>query len=152
MHYVLGDDVYLKKTDLERNELIYKLYFQYKLTLTQISHQINLSISQISRVLSKSPNYVQEKNKRKEENRKKHLEQTKEIIKNKRLQKQIEEKQILDILHNQASFELSYTHPMSKSAIRKHCSSAYNYNHNKKRFELKDDVAYSNDMPKIIKY
>ena len=152
MHYVLGDDVYLKKTDLERNELIYKLYFQYKLTLTQISHQINLSISQISRVLSKSPNYVQEKNKRKEENREKHIEQTKEIIKNKRLQKQIEEKQILDILHNQASFELSYIHPMSKYAIRKNCSSAYNYNQNKKRFELKDDVAYSNDMPKIIKY
>ena len=71
----------MKKTDLERNELIYKLYFQDKLTLTQISHQINLSISQISRVLSKSPNYVQEKNKRKEENRKKHIEQTKEIIK-----------------------------------------------------------------------
>ena len=152
MHYVLGDDVYLKKTDLERNELIYKLYFQDKLTLTQISHQINLSISQISRVLSKSPNYVQEKNKRKEENREKHIEQTKEIIKNKRLQKQIEEKQILDILHNQASFELSYIHPMSKYAIRKNCSSAYNYNQNKKRFELKDDVAYSNDMPKIIKY
>ncbi len=142
----------MKKTDLERNELIYKLYFQYKLTLTQISHQINLSISQISRVLSKSPNYVQEKNKRKEENREKHIEQTKEIIKNKRLQKQIEEKQILDILHNQASFELSYIHPMSKYAIRKNCSSAYNYNQNKKRFELKDDVAYSNDMPKIIKY
>ena len=61
MHYVLGDDVYLKKTDLERNELIYKLYFQDKLTLTQISHQINLSISQISRILSKFPNYMQEK-------------------------------------------------------------------------------------------
>lgn len=152
MHYVLGDDVYLKKTDLERNELIYKLYFQDKLTLTQISHQINLSISQISRILSKFPNYMQEKNERKEKNREKHIEQTKEIIKNKRLQKQIEEKQILDILHNQASFELSYTHPMSKSVIRKNCSSAYNYNHNKKRFELKDDVAYSNDMPKIIKY
>ena len=95
---------------------------------------------------------MKKKNKRKEENHKKHIEQTKEIIKNKRLQKQIEEKQILDILHNQASFELSYIHPMSKYAIRKHCSSAYNYNHNKKRFELKDDVAYSNDMPKIIKY
>lgn len=142
----------MKKTDLERNELIYKLYFQDKLTLTQISHQINLSISQISRILSKFPNYMQEKNERKEKNREKHIEQTKEIIKNKRLQKQIEEKQILDILHNQASFELSYTHPMSKSTIRKNCSSAYNYNQNKKRFELKDDVAYSNDMPKIIKY
>lgn len=56
----------MKKTDLERNELIYKLYFQDKLTLTQISHQINLSISQISRILSKFPNYMQEKNERKE--------------------------------------------------------------------------------------
>ncbi len=142
----------MKKVDLERNELIYTLYFKDKLTLTQISCQINLSISQISRILSKSPNYMQEKNKRKEENREKHIEQTKEIIKNKRLEKQIEEKQVLEILHNQASFELSYAHPMSKCAIRKNCSSAYNYNQNKKRFELKDDVAYSSDMPKIIKY
>ena len=138
------------KIDLDRNKLIYNLYFQDKLTITEISKKINLSISQISRILSKSPLYEQEKTNRKELNRKKHNEQTKEIIKNKR--KQNQEKYILDKLHYQASKELSYFSPMSKITLRKNCSSAYHYNTERKRFELKTDTLYSNDMPKIIKY
>ena len=136
--------------DLERNELIYNLFFQDKLTITEISKKINLSISQISRILSKSPLYEQEKTNRKELNRKKHNEQTKEIMKNKR--KQNQEKYILDKLHYQASKELSYFSPISKITLRKNCSSAYRYNAERKRFELKTDALYSNDMPKIIKY
>ncbi len=57
--------------DLERNELIYNLYFKDKLTVSEISKKVNLSISQISRILSKSSLYQQEKSNRKEENRKK---------------------------------------------------------------------------------
>ena len=138
--------------DLERNELIYNLYFKDNLTISNIINEINLSISQISRILSKYPNYVQEKIRRKEENHKKHNEQAKKIMKNKRLKKQMEEKLIMDMFHNQASIELSYISPIPKCAIRKNCSSAYNYNSAKKRFELKDDSTYSSDMPKIIKY
>lgn len=138
--------------DLERNELIYNLYFKGKLTVSEISTKVNLSISQISRVLSKSSLYKQEKANRKEENYKKHNEQTKEIMKKKRNKKQMEEKAIMDELHRQASIELSYFSPISKVSIRKNCSSAYNYNNRKERFELKDNMAYSNDTPKIIKY
>ena len=57
--------------DLERNELIYNLYFKDKLNVSEISKKVNLSISQISRILSKSSLYQQEKSNRKEENRKK---------------------------------------------------------------------------------
>ncbi len=134
--------------DLERNELIYNLYFKDKLTVSKISNKINLSISQISRILSKSSLYQQEKANRKEENHKKHNEQTKEIMRKKRM----EEKAIMDMLHTQATKELSYTLPISKVALRKNCSSAYNYNTKRKRFELKKDMVYSTDMPKIIKY
>ena len=140
------------KIDLDRNKLIYNLFFQDKLTITEISKKINLSISQISRILSKSPLYEQEKTNRKELNHKKHNEQTKEIMKNKRKQKQNQEKYILDNLHYQASKELSYFSPISKITLRKNCSSAYHYNTERKRFELKTDTLYSNDMPKIIKY
>ena len=75
--------------NLERNELIYNLYFKDKLTVSEISKKVNLSISQISRILSKSSLYQQEKSNRKEENRKKHQEQAKEIMrkKNKQLSK-----------------------------------------------------------------
>ena len=58
----------------------------------------------------------------------------------------------MDKLHKQAAIELSYFTSMSKVALRKNCSSAYHYNSKKERFERKDNMAYSNDMPKIIKY
>lgn len=125
--------------DLERNELIYNLYFKDKLTVSKISKKVNLSISQISRILSKSSLYQQEKSNRKEENRKKHQEQAKEIMRKKN-KKQMEEKAIMDKLHRQAAIELSYFSSMSKVALRKNCSSAYYYNSKKKRFELKQVV------------
>ena len=96
--------------DLERNELIYNLYFKDKLTVSEISKKVNLSISQIR-------NYEEKKNK-----------------------KQMEEKAIMDKLHRQAAIELSYFSYMSKVALRKNCSSAYYYNSKKKRFELKQVV------------
>ncbi len=132
--------------------MIYNLYFSDKLNLTEISKKVDLSISQISRILSKSPLYLQEKADRKDKNRIKHIEQTKELIKRKRDKKKAEEKAVLDKLHYQASIELSSFAPLSNFAIRKTCSSAYNYNTDKRRFELKDDVAYSTDMPSKIKY
>ena len=95
---------------------------------------------------------LQEDQLEKEENHKKHQEQAKEIMRKKRYKKQMEEKAIMDKLHRQAAIELSYFSSMSKVALRKNCSSAYNYNNKKERFELKDNMAYSNDMPKIIKY
>ena len=76
--------------DLERNTLIYNLYFKDKLTVSEISKKVDLSISQISRVLSKSNLYQQEKANRKEENHKKYKEQAKEIMSNKRNKKQME--------------------------------------------------------------
>ena len=142
----------MKRTDEERNNLIYNFYFNDKLTLTQISKKVNLSISQVSRILSKFPIYMQEKAKRKEENRVKHSEQAKEIMRRKRCQKYAEEKAIINTLHNQDAAELSYFYPLSKSAIIKYCPNAYEYNVKRKRFELKTDIVYSNDMPSKIKY
>ena len=132
--------------------MIYNLYFSDKLSLSEISKKVDLSISQISRILSESPLYLQEKADRKNKNRIKHIEQTKELIKKKRDKKKAEEKALLDKLHYQASIELSYINTLSNAAIRKSCSSAYNYNTIKGRFEIKDDVAYSKDMPSKIKY
>ena len=142
----------MKKMDLGRNELIYNLYFKDKLTVSEISKKIDLSISQISRILSKSSLYQQEKANRKEENHKKHNEQAKKIMRKKRNKKRMEEKAIMEKLHREATIELSYFSPISKVAIRKSCSSAYIYNTKRKRFELKKDMVYSTDMPSEIKY
>ena len=95
----------MRKTDLERDELINTLYFKHKLTVSEISKKVNLSVSQVSRVLSKSPLYKQEKANRKEENHKTHIEKTKEYIRKKRM----EERDILKKIHNQDVLELSLT-------------------------------------------
>ena len=142
----------MRKTNLERNQLIYNFYFQNLMSISEISNKINLSASQVSRILSTFPEYKQEKNRRKEQNHEKHNIQVKEFIKNKRIKKQTMEKEIMNILHNQAAIELSYTPHISNESIRKCCLSAYEYNSSKKRFELKDDLVYSKDMPRIIKY
>lgn len=142
----------MRTSDLERNKLINTLYFEDKLTASDISKKVDLSISQVTRVLSKSPLYKQEKAKRKEENRIKHIEQTKEITRNKRTKNQISEKEIIDRLHYQASIELSYSSPISKIGLRKSCASAYSYNSAKGLYELKNDMVYSTDMPSKIKY
>ncbi len=142
----------MKKLDLERNELIFNLYFEDKLNLTEISKKVNLSVSQISRILSTHPKYEQEKATRKLENQRKHIEQTKQLIKNNRQKKHVTDKAIMDTLHNQAVMELSYSSHISKIAIRKSCSSVYKYNIHKKRFELKENVCCSSDMPRIIRY
>lgn len=142
----------MRNSDLERNELIYNLFFVDKLTASEISKRIDLSISQITRILSKSPLYVQEKAKRKEENIRKHTKRTKEFITAKRRKKYFEEKAIMDKLHYQASMELSYNSPLSNVALRKNCSSAYNYNTKKRIYELKNACVYSADMPLKIKY
>lgn len=105
--------------DLERNELIYNLYFKDKLTVSEISKKVNLSISQISRILSKSALYQQEKANRKEENHKKHNEQAKEIMKKKRNKKRMEEKAIMDRLHDKLQWNSLILIPYLKLLLEK---------------------------------
>ena len=105
--------------DLERNELIYNLYFKDKLTVSKISKKVNLSISQISRILSKSALYQQEKANRKEENHKKHNEQAKEIMKKKRNKKRMEEKAIMDRLHDKLQWNSLILIPYLKLLLEK---------------------------------
>ncbi len=80
------------KSDLERNNLIFNLYFENKLTASEISKKVSLSISQISRILSVFPLYNQEKTRRIEENRIKHNEQAKKIMRDKRIKEKDETK------------------------------------------------------------
>lgn len=94
----------MKTTYIIRNSLIYNLYFNQKISLTEISKRVNLSVSQVSRILSIFPLYKEEKATRKENNHKRHIEKTKEYIKNKRK----EDKAIMEAIHFKASLELSF--------------------------------------------
>ena len=58
---------------------------------------------------------------------------------------------VLKNMHNQASRELSKPRRLSNIAYRNWNKSAYSYNEKKKRFEFKEDLGRSFDVPKYIK-
>lgn len=141
----------------KRNEVICELYFQSKMTFSDISKVVNISISQISRIVAKNENYICEKNKRLKETEIKHRESTKEIMRRKRnLQSKAnkDEKAILDYLHNQASCELSKGKTINNRVFKKWNSSAYEYYAKTKEYRIKE--AFKNKMsyaaPRKIKW
>ena len=54
-------------------------------------------------------------------------------------------------MHNQASQELSKGKRLSNLAYRNWNTSAYSYNEAKRRYEFKEELGRSNDVPKYIK-
>lgn len=54
-------------------------------------------------------------------------------------------------MHNQASMEMSKSKRLSNMAYRNWNTSAYSYNEKKKRFEFKEELGRSADVPKYIK-
>lgn len=147
----------MKKGKFYRNEEIYRLYFQNKMTFSEISVKTNISISQVSRIIRKNENYIYEKNQRKKINRIKHNENTKKLMKQKRKTQTNEnrdEKAILDYLHNQASCELSGRRTINNRAFRNWNSSIYEFHNKTKEYRLKKEFKSkaSYAVPKKIKW
>lgn len=137
---------------MEKVAMINKLYFENKLSLTEIAEMVNTSISYISRILKKDERYKKEKEERKQQNLLNRRKVQKELIYSKR-------KCIVDIdylrlrkEHIQASKELSKNSVIGKDALRKWCISAYKYNPSKDRYEFKtDELLKPADFPMYIK-
>lgn len=68
-----------------RNKQISNLYFENRMTFTEISKEINISIRQVSKIVKQDENYIEEKEKRKKQNAIKHSENTKEIMRKKEI-------------------------------------------------------------------
>lgn len=142
---------------LNRNEEIYRLYFHSKMTFSEISKVVDISISQVSRIVRKNKNYINEKAKRINENKLKNKEFTKEFMKKKRKSQNKEnkdEKAILDYLHNQASYELSGKRTINNRAFRNWNSSIYEFHNKTKEYRLKEEFKDKSSyaVPKKIKW
>ena len=127
----------MKLDKSKRNVEICELYFQSKMSFSEISRKFDICVSQVSRIVRKNENYINEKNKR--------IQETKD--KN-------DEKAILDYLHNQASAELSGRRTISNRAFKNWNSSIYEFHNRTKEFRLKKEfkerVSYA--VPKKIKW
>lgn len=135
-------------------ETILKMYFFDKLRPKDIAEELNISKSAVSQVLKKDERYQEEKLKRKQQNKLKHIEDTKRIIKTKRKINQFKnnvDDLILKNMHNQASAELSKGKRLNNMAYRNWNKSAYTYNKKRKGFEFRKELGRSIDVPKFIK-
>ena len=138
----------------ERRNIILNMYFVEKLRPVDIAKKLDISKSAVTQVLRKDKRYIQIKKEKKIKNQKKHIEETKEYIKEKRKIAQFKKSAddlVLKNMHNQASRELSKPRRLSNIAYRNWNKSAYSYNEKKKRFEFKEDLGRSFDVPKYIK-
>lgn len=134
-------------------EEIYEMYFTKQMKPIEISRVLDIPKYKVSRVLQKDEKYIEEKQRRKEENKAKHIEETKKYIKEKRKlnqSKDINTDLILRSMHNQASRELSQPKKLNNMSYRNWNVSAYDFNKKLKRFEFKEELGRSYDVPKFI--
>lgn len=133
---------------------ILDLYFNNKLKQIEISKQLNISKSTVSKILSKDARFEEEKKHRKLENKIKHNKDIQIRVENKRKEIQFNnnvDDLILKHLHNQASTELSKRSHLTNENYRKWNISAYKYNPSKHRYEFNENLGRSYDVPKFIK-
>lgn len=138
---------------MNNKETIESLYFEEKKNLTEISKILNITVGYISKILKQNKKYVVEKERRKKVNYVKRRKVQKDMIYKQRKNKEIDLGYIeVQNAHEQAARELSKSSKIGTEAIRKWCSSAYNYNPLKKRYEFDaGGLAKSADLPKYIK-
>ena len=120
----------------------------------EIAKKINVSNQYVSKILKTDPNYLKVKQQRMIANEEKNNNETKDYIKQQRKIKQFKNNAddlVLKNMHNQASMEMSKSKRLSNMAYRNWNTSAYSYNEKKKRFEFKEELGRSADVPKYIK-
>lgn len=135
-------------------ETILNLYFLEKIRVVDIAEKLNISKSAVSQVLKTDARYINEKEKRKLENRNKNIEFTKKYMKTKRKKRGTDgDYALLRQMHEQASRELSGGRkPINNRAFRNWNTSIYRYNDKSKSYVLKKGINVGADVPKKIKW
>lgn len=139
---------------MEKKEKIEKLYFEQKMSLTEIANQLGVSVSYISKILRKNPNYNIEQERRKKENKLIRREKQKELIyklRRNRAKENIIENYALKKQQEQDAKELSKRRTLGNDALRKWCS-LYKYDKEKKSYKFDESEALKpRDYPMYIK-
>ena len=138
----------------KNKDIIIRMYFIEKLRPIDISKKLAISKSAVTQVLQKDNRYLKEKEIRKQINRKKNIEYTKQYITTTRKNKSIDvDYAILKQAHEQASRELSGgIKPISNRAFRDCNPSIYKYNEKSKSYVLRKGIVVGNDVPKRINW
>ena len=131
-------------------EKILKMYYIDKMKQKDIANKLQVSKYKVSRIVTKDERYKAEKERRKTLNANKNKENTIRYIKQKRNHNSIDY-YMMKAQHEQASKELSRgKRNVSNLDYRNWNKTAYIYNRKKKRFEFKENLGRSYDVPKYI--
>ena len=130
---------------------ILDMYFNLQMKQKEIADRLQISKYKVSRIVSKDLRYIEEKERRKKQNKIKHENSKKEQVYRKRKNAQIEY-EIMKLLHIQSSIEMSSRKNISNKAFRDWNSTAYKYNPKTKKYYLRKEITAGSDVPKIIKW
>lgn len=131
--------------------VIIDLYYLKKYKIVDIAKELNVSKQYVSKIVKQDSRYIEEKARRKSENKEKQNQYRKDFMKNRR-QRVADENYALKNMHDQASREMSTGRTISNRAFRNWNSSIYKYNKQKKVYELKKGIKTSSDVPKRINW
>ena len=133
-------------------ENIINLFYIEHLKVKEIAEKENASSAYITKIIKQDERYLQEKEYRKIRSKDRRKIAQNNFIKNKRATRRIEDKySILQAQHKQATRELSKSRHLTNENYRKWNSSAYKYNPSKRRYEFKEELGRTHDVPKYIK-
>ena len=133
-------------------ESIIDLFYIEHLKVKEIAMKENTSSAYITKIIKQDDRYMEEKEYRKAISKSKRKISQNNFIKNKREKKKIEDNYSFVIAqHKKASKELSKSTYLTNESYRKWNYSAYKYNPSKKRYEFKENLGRSSDVPKYIK-
>ena len=138
---------------MAKKDEIIALYFEEKMNTIEISKQVNVVKSYVSKILKQDIRYDAEKQRRKDENKIKRKNFNKENMRRVRKDSYITN-EILEAQHYQASCELSKRKTIDNRVFRNWNSSIYRFNERTQEYkvkeEIKDKVSYA--VPKRIKW
>lgn len=137
-----------------KKEMIIGLFYTKHLKVKDIAEIVNVDKSYITRVIKSDRRYYKEKDNRKLISKRNHIERTKIGVKQSREVKKFNnnvDDLILKNIHRQASQELSKGRHLTNENYRKWNYSAYKYNPSKKRYEFREELGRSYDVPQYIK-
>ena len=138
----------------KKDEILF-LYYEKKEKAVLIAEKLEVSTAYITKVIKTDKRYSNEKEIRKQISIQNRKVQKREWIRNKRkVLKDLRLDGVMEMLHNQASSELSGGRTINNRAFKKWNSSIYKYHSKTKEFRVKPEIIHKTSyaVPKRIKW
>ncbi|AST57709.1 terminase [Thermoanaerobacterium thermosaccharolyticum] len=133
---------------------VYSLYFLEKRTCTEIAKEMGVTKQAVSKILKQFPEYTEEKERKKQENKNKHIQETSEYMKRKRIKQKEEEESLIAgmmELQKQNAMSMSKKRTLSDDTLVESCINHYRYDPKHEKIVFVEDFGRKPaDLPKSM--